>query len=212
MTIPPIILASASPRRRAFLEMLGLSFTIQVADIDESPMANEGPEALVCRLSREKAAIVARHNPNSLVIAADTIVVLDNQILGKPVDEADAVAMLRRLRHREHDVISAVSLLLLGRRQSITDFSRTMVTMRNYTEVEIETYVASGDPLDKAGGYAIQNAIFAPVAKISGCYAGVVGLPLGVLADGLTQFGITLDQLETRCQRYNGYPCCLSSA
>jgi len=204
-----LVLASGSPRRREFLEMLGLPFTAHIADIDEAPLPEESPVDLVLRLSQAKAQAVATYHPEALIIAADTIVVLDNQILGKPVDEADARQMLNQLKGRDHAVYSAVALWHDRTGRQSTHLSQTTVTMRDYTKTEIETYIASGDPMDKAGAYAIQHPEFAPVAKICGCYAGVVGLPLGHLAEGLAQFGITIDHLGQQCASYTGESCCL---
>ena len=208
----PLILASGSPRRREFMEMLGLPFTIQTADIDETPHPGESPTDLVLRLSRAKGAAVAQQVPHALVIAADTIVVLDDEILGKPSDPADAHRMLRRLNGREHSVMTAVSLQHHQTGRQTTHLSQTLVRMRPYTEPEIAAYVASGDPMDKAGAYAIQNPDFAPVAGLSGCYAGVVGLPLGHLAAGLAEFDIQLEGLADRCAAHTGYPCCLQDS
>jgi septum formation protein len=205
---PPLILASASPRRRAFLAMLDLPFSVHTADIDETPHPDEKPIDLVCRLSREKAAAVAHHYQDGLIIAADTIVVLDGLVLGKPADPTEARSILTRLRGRAHEVFSAISLLYCPSQEIKTYLNRTVVLMRSYTDPEIDDYIASGDPLDKAGAYAIQHPGFAPVAQISGCYAGVVGLPLGCLAEGLAQYGIILPNLADRCAAFTGHSCC----
>lgn len=206
---PPIILASASPRRRAFMKMLGLPFTVQTADIDETPFPNETPATLVCRLSREKAQAVAQRQQAALIIAADTIVVLDDQILGKPTGEVDAERMLRAMRNRYHEVYSAVSLFYGPDSRRLTHLSQTTVRMRNYSQAEIAAYIATGDPMDKAGAYAIQHPDFAPVAGLSGCYAGVMGLPLSLLLQGLAEFGIRIENLGQRCASYTGHPCCV---
>lgn len=204
----PIILASGSPRRRAFLEMLNLPFSIETSDIDETPFPAEPSLDLVQRLSQEKAKVVAKNNPTSLIIAADTIVVLGNRILGKPRDEADARQMLRDLRGRDHLVCTAVTLCREASDQAATCLNQNTVTMRPYTNAEIEAYLATGDPMDKAGAYAIQHPEFAPVAKFVGCYAGVVGLPLGHLAEGLAQFGLEINRLGQQCTAFTGQPCC----
>lgn len=206
----PIILASGSPRRREFLEKLNIPFTTHTADIDESPLPHETPPELVCRLSREKAQAVAKHHPDSLIIAADTIVVLDDRVLGKPANVTEARHMLTHLRGRDHFVYSAVTLCQNCTPKISTRLNETTVTMRNYTDAEIEAYIASGDPMDKAGAYAIQNPDFAPVAKISGCYASVMGLPLRDLADALAKFGITSDHLAHVCSSYSNQSCCLT--
>ena len=208
-SLPLIILASASPRRRAFMKMLGLPFTVHTADIDETPLPDEMPTTLVCRLSREKAQAVAQTQQTALIIAADTIVILDDQILGKPNNEADAERMLQAMRNRYHEVYSAVSLFYGPDARSLTYLSQTTVRMRNYSQAEIAAYIATGDPMDKAGAYAIQHPDFAPVAGLSGCYAGVMGLPLNLLARGLAEFGIPIENLGHRCASYTGQACCV---
>jgi septum formation protein len=192
--------------------MLGLDFTICTADIDETPQPGEAPQSLVHRLSLAKAQAVAHLYPQSIIIAADTIVMLDEQILGKPTDPDDAWQMLARLRGRGHSVYSAVSLYQQASQRIFTQLKHTIVTMRPYSDAEIKAYIASGDPMDKAGAYAIQNHTFAPVAKISGCYANVVGLPLEALAEGLAQFGVQLENLGEQCANFIDHPCCLLSA
>lgn len=209
MTLP-IILASASPRRQAYLTRLNLSFTIQATNIDETPLPHESPTDLVRRLSYQKAAAVTSHHPETLIIGADTIVVLGDQILGKPTSPADAKRMLTLLRNRDHHVHSALTILQTPTLQYHTALSSTRVIMRNYTSAEIDSYIASGDPMDKAGAYAIQNPDFAPVIQISGCYAGVVGLPLGLLVEGLAMFGVVLQEVQGKCAGYTGQGCCIS--
>jgi len=206
---PAIVLASGSPRRREFLERLKLSFIVHTANIDESPLPGETPQELVCRLSRAKAEAVAKYYADSLVIAADTIVVLDGQILGKPADVSEARKMLTCLRGRDHFVCSAVTIWPKPAPEISTHLDQTTVTMRLYSDAEIEAYIASDDPMDKAGAYAIQHSVFTPVARISGCYAGVMGLPLGYLVDGLARFGVTLDQVADLCSSYSQQRCCL---
>lgn len=207
---PALILASASPRRQAFMRALGLTFTIHTADIDESPRPNEPPVDLVCRLSREKAEAVAKRHPQALIIAADTIVVFQNQILGKPANSAHATEILTRLSGKNHFVYSALTLHQLSTGRTEIKLNTTTVQMRHYTEAEIATYVATGDPLDKAGAYAIQHPDFSPVAKLDGCYAGVMGFPLEDLALGLAKFGIQLENVASVCSTHTGQPCCLS--
>ncbi|GAB4530545.1 MAG: Maf family protein [Anaerolineae bacterium] len=220
----PIILASASPRRREFFTLLGLPFEVFTASVDETPRPGEAPDVLVARLSAMKAAAVAQafapsgaHRAselaegleNGLVVAADTTVVIDGEILGKPVDALHARRMLERLRGRAHMVYSAVTVVEMGSRRTAIHLSATTVWMREYTQAEIDAYVASGDPLDKAGAYAIQHAGFQPVARIEGCYSGVMGLPLGALADALAHFDFTLPvDVPTICRRRTGQPCC----
>ncbi len=190
MSMPEVILASQSPRRRALLAALGLTFTADAADVDETPIPGETPEVLVCRLCRSKAQAVAARHPAALVLAADTIVVLDGEVLGKPADAIEATAMLRRLRGRPHTVLTALALAYDGRLS--TRLSISQLIMRNYSDAEIAAYIASGDPLDKAGAYAIQHPQFAPVAAWQGCYPGVMGLPLRSVCDLLAEAGIAV--------------------
>jgi MAF protein len=195
------ILASGSPRRRELLASLGIHFEVIKSDIDETQGANEAPYDYVRRLSIEKAeTITAKLSEAAYVLAADTVVILAadtlgvtdaGAILGKPVDAADARAMLRRLRGRDHVVCTALTLLALGSiPQRLTELTRTTVTMRDYSDDEIDAYVASGDPFDKAGGYAIQHEGFHPVERIDGSYSNVVGLPLETLTALLERIGV----------------------
>lgn len=186
----PLILASKSPRRRDLLSALGLAFTVDVSTVDETPRPGEPPNDMVIRLSRAKASTVAARHPQALVLAADTVVVLESALLGKPADARQAIAMLRNLRGRTHQVYTAVSLAHHG--GVTTRLSVSNVTMRAYTDDEIMAYVSSGDPLDKAGAYAIQHPGFAPVARWDGCYSSIMGLPLGVVAALLTDAGVEI--------------------
>jgi septum formation protein len=221
----PIILASASPRRREFFELLRLPFIVRTADVDETPRPGETPDVLVARLSATKAAAVARGLgatdqggeladglESKLVVAADTVVVLDDEILGKPCDAHHAIHMLQQLRDRAHTVYSGVTVVEIASGRAAIQLSTTAVWMRDYSQAELEAYVASGDPLDKAGAYAIQHSGFRPVARIEGCYSGVMGLPLGALADGLAHFGVTPPvDVATVCRERTGHPCCRES-
>ena len=189
------ILASSSPRRRELLAQLGLRFEIIKPDIDESRRTAE--DLVVCaeRLSREKAEAAAQlvDGGPALIISADTIVMDGGALLGKPLDADDARRMLRRLRGRTHDVVTAFTLYRAGDQpRAITCHARTVVHMRDYSDAEIEAYVSSGDPLDKAGAYAIQNEAFRPVARIEGSYSNVVGLPLDELRASLRELGIAI--------------------
>jgi septum formation protein len=190
---PRFILASASPRRRDLLASLGIVFTVSPANIDETQRPGEPPLAYVQRLSAEKAAAVARAAaPPALILAADTVVICDGAILGKPADADEARHMLRTLRGRAHIVCTALTLTRLeadAAAHTITRATSTDVHMRAYTDADIEAYIATGDPFDKAGGYAIQHAGFAPVADISGSYTNVVGLPLETLRALLAEQG-----------------------
>ena len=189
--------------------MLGLPFTVRMVEVDETARPGETPQVLVARLSATKAAAVARSLKNGLVVAADTVVALEGEVLGKPRDAAHAVEMLRRLRDRMHAVHSGVTVADAASGRAAIYLSDTAVWMRDYDDAEIEAYVAGGDPLDKAGAYAIQHADFHPVARIQGCFTGVVGLPLGVLSDGLAHFGVALPvDLAAVCRGWTGFPCC----
>jgi len=202
--MPSLILASSSPRRRELLASLGIEFTIFKPDVDESQFPGEPPLAYVRRLSQQKAAAVAAQLPApSTVLAADTIVILaadtlgiddTGEILGKPVDADDARYMLRRLRGRTHQVYTAITLRVQPLESGVspsstTTLTRTDVTMRNYTDAEIEAYIATGDPFDKAGSYAIQHEGFHPVERIDGSYTNVVGLPLETVQAMLADIG-----------------------
>ncbi len=190
--MPPIILASASPRRRELFALLGRPFETVPAEIDERLRRGESPEEAARRLSLAKARAVAGQHPQALVVAADTFVVLDGDVLGKPADPVDATDMLRRMRDRQHQVLSGLVLLdgLLAR--TVVEVVGTRVWMRGYRDEEIETYVETGDPMDKAGAYAIQHAGFRPVARVVGCPANVMGLPLCRVRAGLFSLGHSL--------------------
>jgi len=187
-TMTTLILASASPRRRELMTLLGLPFTIQVADVDEKSITHPDPAINVLETARLKAETIAQTAPpESIIVAADTTVALDGQMLNKPADVVEAREMLRRLRGRVHQVHTGVVLLAVGSGQRVTDVASVDVPMRTYSEAEIEAYIASGDPMDKAGAYAIQHPQFQPVLALQDCYAGVMGLPLCHLARGLRQ-------------------------
>lgn len=207
---PVVILASSSPRRYDFLARLGVPFTAQAANVDETPLPGEEPVALAIRLALSKANKVAQDHaaqPGTMVIGADTVVALDGALLGKPVDDTEAVAMLRQLRGKPHEVHSAVCLVRPGA-EARTAVSTTTVWMRDYSDAEIAAYVATGDPLDKAGAYAIQHPEFLPVARIEGCLSSVVGLPLGELHDLLAQAGVRTADVVTVCEAHTYFACC----
>lgn len=186
-----LVLASASPRREMLLASLGLRFSIDAPQLDEMRRPAEAPRAWARRLSAAKAAIVAaRSAPPALILAADTLVIDGAEALGKPVDAADARRMLARLRGRTHEVCTAITLQEAGAGGSgLTRLCCTRVHMRAWAAAEAEAYIATGDPFDKAGAYAIQHPGFRPVARIEGSYSNVVGLPLETLRTALTAFG-----------------------
>lgn len=173
---PHLVLASASPRRRTLLASLGLAFTVRSVDVDETPHHGEEPVPYVLRLAAAKAR--ARAHPGELVLAADTVVVLDGELLGKPAGPTEAVAMLRRLAAREHTVHTGVALFepAGGRERATVETSR--VRMAELSDERIRWYVGTGEPLDKAGSYAVQGLGALFVEAVFGNYTNVVGLPL----------------------------------
>jgi septum formation protein len=172
-----LVLASGSPRRRELLSLLGLDFDVIVPDIDETPRSGESGLQLVERLAREKASTVAAQRPDAIVIGADTAVEVSGEILGKPVDDVDARRMLRALSGRTHWVHTAVAVAADGNRVSTTTTS-SEVTFTTLSDAGIEWYLATGEPFDKAGGYALQGAGGVFVTTVSGSVSGVLGLPL----------------------------------
>ncbi len=191
-----LILASTSPRRRELITRFELPFELASVDVDETARPAESPQDLVQRLARAKAQDGLRQarDPAAVIIAADTVVSIDGQILGKPCDPADAVRMLKQLRGRAHIVYSG--LVAAKRERQVSQLAETTVWMRDYDDAEIDAYVATGDPLDKAAAYAIQHPAFHPVARIEGCYSNVMGLPLCCLYLALTEFGVSIPHPE----------------
>ena len=174
---PLIVLASNSPRRRQLLSLTGWPFSVSAADVDESQHANESPADYVLRLAKTKARAV-HADADQIVLAADTTVVDGPDILGKPQDHAEATAMLKRLRGHSHQVYTGVAVFRPSDGRLLTDLCVTDVPMREYSDEEIDAYVQTGDPLDKAGAYAIQHPEFKSVARIDCCFASVMGLPV----------------------------------
>ena len=186
--MPSIILASASPRRAELLQQIGLKFSVRPADIDETPEPDETPEHYVERLAREKALVVAGSSPECLVLGSDTSVVLDGEILGKPSDFTEARETLARLSGATHQVMTAVALASEGQCQSVLVI--TEVCFRQLSTAEIDAYVASGEPLGKAGAYGIQGRAAEFVERIDGSYSGIMGLPLFETAALLREAGL----------------------
>lgn len=208
-----LILASGSPRRRELLSLLGLPFTVQPSEVDEGNHAGETAAAMVSRLSQAKALALLTPTRSGLVVAADTTVCLDAGVLGKPTDPDDAAKMLRRLRARAHIVFSSVTLMDAHTRWMRTELAESQVWMRNFSDEEIAAYVASGDPLDKAGSYAIQYADFRPVARIIGCYANVMGFPLCHLYCMLRESHLApAEPPVAACDRFNRRRCHVAAA
>lgn len=183
-----LILASASPRRRDLLAQLGYSFDVRPTEVDEAPRPGETPDALVARLARDKARAGLADAPDSLVIASDTVVAVDGEVLGKPTDRDDAVAMLARLSDRSHRVLSAVCVA--GGDDEDCATSESVVWFRPVTRSECEAYWATGEPADKAGAYAIQGLAGTFVRHLEGSYTGVMGLPLFETARLLAAAGL----------------------
>lgn len=173
----PIVLASASPRRRDLLTDCGVRFRVDPSAVPEVPRAGETPEAYAARVAREKAAEVARRHPADWVLGADTIVVVDGDILGKPIDRQDAHRMLRRLSGRAHRVLTAVALVGPGP-ETDSLLVGTEVEFRPLTAAEIEAYLDSGEPFDKAGAYAVQGGAAEFVSAVRGSLSNVIGLPV----------------------------------
>ena len=180
-----MILASASPRRRELLQQIGLEFTLVTADIDETPLPGEDHRSYTLRLADAKARAVLVLHPDAIVIGADTTVAVDAELLGKPRDRDDAARMLRLLRGRGHEVTTGIAVLT--RDQTLSEAVTTQVFFSDMTEADIAAYVATGEPMDKAGAYAIQGRVAQWIPRIEGDYSNVVGLPLARLAAVLGQ-------------------------
>ncbi|MFI5311196.1 MAG: Maf family protein [Gemmatimonadales bacterium] len=185
---PRVVLASASPRRRELLALIHIPHQVRPADVDETPLAGEAPAACAERLANAKAHAVLVLEPDALVIAADTIVVVDRDILGKPAGAADAARMLARLAGRSHDVYTAIAVARGERSASAVE--RVRVTFRPLTAGEIDAYVATGEPLDKAGAYGIQGYGATIVESVDGDYFSVMGLGLRRLVALLEDVGV----------------------
>jgi len=208
-----LVLASNSPRRRQLISLGGWEYTLIPTKIDESTIPGECAEDYVRRLAEMKAHAACRmispeHLPGSLVIGADTAVVSEGEVMGKPTDAEDARRMLHHLRGRLHQVFTAVTVLNpatdeLSRAVCVTD-----VPMRDYSDEEVQDYIASGDPFDKAGAYAIQHPVFKPVRDLHGCYANVMGMPLCHLTRLLARYAIHPQvEIAQACQATIGYSC-----
>jgi MAF protein len=188
-----IVLASESPRRRRLVQALDTPVTAISPESEEGPpLMGETPAAFVTRLSAKKAEAVARQAVDAIVLGADTAVVLDGAVLGKPVDSRDAARMLRLLRGRMHAVITGLTTIDARSGQRLSAVMSTEVRMRRYSDEEIAAYVESGAPMDKAGAYAIQDTGFSPAAETAGCYLNVVGLPLCEVVNVLEKLGVSV--------------------
>jgi MAF protein len=210
--MPPIVLASSSPRRQELFALSGLDFVVRPASIPETPLPGETASAFVQRMSRVKAEAAAAAEPEAVVVAADTEVALADQIFGKPADAAQAGSMLRQLRGRTHLVLTGLSLVDGPAGARLTDLVTARVPMRDYADAEIDAYVATGNPLDKAGAYAIQYGGFQPVdlARFDDCFANVMGLPVCHALRLLRRLRPELAPLERPlgdCRRFDPAAC-----
>ena len=200
--MPALILASASPRRSELLARLGVPFEVRPVSVIED-VDSTNPAIVASRLARMKAEAARLADAEAPVLAADTVVVHEGAILGKPRDAAEAREMLRRLRGQSHRVITAVAVIPRGGRAALLRHPETEVTMRRYTDEEIAASIARGDPFDKAGAYAIQDPLLRPVGRYQGCYCNVVGLPLWTTVEMLRRAGlditVTADSLLPQC-------------
>lgn len=218
MNAPLLLLASNSPRRRQLLDLLDWKYRVQPANIIEVAEAGEDPAHYVKRLARSKAqAVSVQAQPDWLVLAADTIVVDGDaqqaRILEKPIDAQQAFQMLAGLRGRSHRVFTALAVFNPISQKYLTDLCITKVPMRPYSDEEISDYISSGDPMDKAGAYAIQHASFHPVEHLQGCYTSVMGLPLCHLLRLLQPFGFSTQKpLAQICQSTFQYRCPVSDS
>jgi septum formation protein len=205
----PLILASNSPRRRELLSLTGLAFEIFPVMIDETPRNNELPESYVMRISEEKAVAAAeKSKKNGILISADTIVVDQGRIIGKPQDENHARQILHGLRDHSHVVHTALIVYNLSTTGMEKDLCSSRVPMRNYSDDEIDDYISSGDPMDKAGAYAVQHAGFHPVVNFKGCFASVMGFPLCHLARTFRRMNISISsEIASICQKHLNYAC-----
>jgi len=211
--ISSFVLASNSPRRRQLFQLFDLPFKVIPADVDENLLPNEAPDVYVQRLAKLKAQTSGKFAANDeLVIASDTTVAEGGRILGKPSDDAEARQMLRQLRGRHHQVFTALAVYSASDQHLETDLCISTVPMRAYDDQEIEAYIASGDPFDKAGGYAIQNEAFHPVIHFRGCYASVMGFPMCHLTRMLRKWDhqVAVD-IPQACQTALQYDCPISS-
>ena len=184
-----LVLASSSPRRSELLRNAGIAFEVHAADVPEVRKPGEKPLEFAMRLARAKADAVAQRHPDAFVLGADTIVIVDGKVLGKPVDAADAARMLRLLSDREHDVTTAICLIMPQARERITTQETTRVYLSLLRDEDIAAYVATGEPMDKAGAYAVQGIAGRWIDKIEGDYFNVVGLPVAKVYRILRQSG-----------------------
>lgn len=207
-----LVLASASPRRAEILTAMGLKFDVAASEVAETPVKGLAPEEQALVHARNKAIAVAADYPSGTIIAADTIVTLGDEILGKPASPEEACEMLKKLRGKTHAVITAVTVIDAATGETIADSRTTQVTMRHYTDQEFELYVKTGSPMDKAGAYGIQDKVFNPVSRVKGCYLNVVGLPVCLMLELLLKLGVhpvvsTNWQSDGNCPHCHKWQC-----
>lgn len=209
-----VLLASSSPRRRQLLALGHWAFHLSASDIDETRLHNESPGAYVLRLAEHKARTASKAvRSEQVVLAADTAVVDGTDVLGKPRHPSEASAMLRRLRGRSHQVYTGIAALRLSDGELLTDVCITDVPMRAYSHLEIDAYVGTGDPLDKAGGYGIQHSGLVSVDAMGGCFASVMGLPVCHVARLFHRLGFSsITDIAGGCRRLLRYDCPISAA
>jgi septum formation protein len=197
-TQKPLILASGSPRRQQYFDDLGLVFKVRSTDVVETLLPGEEPEGFVLRMAVEKAMAVMNVHPESWIVAADTVVAIDGVVLGKPKDQDDAVSMLMRLSGRKHHVRTGFCIGCLEENIRVVDSAVTAVAFADFSEDIARAYVATGEPLDKAGAYGIQGQGAFLVAALSGSYSNVVGLPLHQVVTCLCEYGVIRSACCTR--------------
>ena len=218
-----LLLASHSPRRRELLSFIGIPFDVASTDVDEGLNPDESPKDYVLRLAEVKARAFSGRQPSPsalsrgerglIIIGSDTAVVDAGETLGKPRDKSEAESMLRQLRGRTHQVYTAIALYDETSDTVFSELCISDVPMRDYSDVEMDAYIETGDPMDKAGGYAIQNGAFAPVEHFDGCFASVMGFPLCHLARSLKKAGIEVSaDLPQACRSSLNYECTISDA
>jgi septum formation protein len=208
-----LVLASGSPRRRELLRLLDLPFDITQPSAEEGEVRGSDVSRQAAALAQSKALSVAAQHPGEVIVAADTLVVLQGVVMGKPADAASAREMLESLRGQEHLVISGLAVVHPGSARSSMQAVETRVWMRDYEDREIAAYIARREPFDKAGAYAIQDQDFQPVARIEGCYANVMGLPLCHLFKTLSRADFpALVRPVSACENFTGHACSVASS
>lgn len=208
-----VLLASNSARRRQLIKLTGWEVSLTSADIDERRKTGESAREYVLRMAHEKADAIHPFDQETLILTADTIVVDRETIYGKPVSPKDARDTLWALRGHTHQVMTAIALVDPKKQITITDICISNVPMRMFSEAEMDAYIDSGDPMDKAGAYAIQNRQFHPVTGFTGCFASVMGMPLCHLYRTAMRAGLTVDvEIPQRCQAALNYTCAIYKA